>query len=157
MKLKVLTILAASLLLSSCAKWWRPDHWNKDFMFDMTAVPNLNLNETGRPSPVSLMVYFLNDKQAFIQSDFQSEYVNPKQTLGKALIDVKPFYIAPGQTKTELITVNTKNTRYLGFISAYQTLVKPNRFILKVPSCQLRLKAQFSATHVIIKEGECLY
>lgn len=65
----------------------------------MTAAGKVNVDPRGRPSPVVLRIYVLNNASAFEASDFFSLFDRDKQVLGEAVVSREEVVLKPGERR----------------------------------------------------------
>lgn len=58
-------------------------------------MPGLNPNAEGRPSPVTLRLYQLRDREAFMEASLQELIMQDTETLGAALLSRDSFELCP--------------------------------------------------------------
>lgn len=85
----------------------------------INARNNVNPDQDGRPSPVAIRVYALQDDRQFKREDFISLYEGAEERLGADLIDsFKLKALAPGETREEVLELTDK-VNYIGFLAEY--------------------------------------
>lgn len=115
----LIILITAVLSLTGCASLFGPAP--TELALSIEASPHLNPNSEGRPSPVVLRIYELNEVSAFDNSDFFSLYDTEAETLGKFIVFKQELEIKPGQTLK--LERNAKDeARYLAVLAAYRDL-----------------------------------
>ncbi|MDR2573370.1 MAG: type VI secretion system lipoprotein TssJ [Desulfovibrio sp.] len=95
----------------------------------VASLPNVNPDNSERPSPVLLKVYELRQNIAFTQGDFQSLFEHPVQTLGADLIAADEMVFIPGEARN-VIYHPTLSTRYVGILAGFRQMERAKwRFI----------------------------
>jgi len=85
------------------------------------ALPDINLDGEGRPSPLLLRVYQLKELAAFNGADFFQLYQNEKSVLGADVAGKEEFILRPGE-KRELSFEAKPETKAVGIFAAYRNL-----------------------------------
>lgn len=112
-------VLLISLSVSGCASLFGPAPTELEISIE--ASPHLNPNSEGRPSPLVLRIYELNEISAFENSDFFTLYDAESESLGKFIVFKQELEIKPGQTMK--IERNAKDeARHLAVLAAYRDL-----------------------------------
>jgi type VI secretion system protein VasD len=65
----------------------------------LNALPSVNPDARGRPSPVTVRVYGLKTRSLFESADFFALYEKDKETLAADLVDREEFQLKPGDTR----------------------------------------------------------
>jgi len=88
---------------------------------EIKATADLNLDPSGRPSPVVIRLYELKTPSAFGSADFFSLYEKDSAVLGADLLGQEEIIVKPGDEQLIERTLNEK-TQYVGFLAAYRDL-----------------------------------
>jgi type VI secretion system protein VasD len=88
---------------------------------EIKVAADLNLDPSGRPSPLLIRLYELKTPSAFGSADFFSLYEKDNAVLGTDLLGREEIIVKPGENQLIERTLN-EQTRYLGFIAAYRDL-----------------------------------
>ncbi|MVF23013.1 type VI secretion system lipoprotein TssJ [Methylocaldum sp. BRCS4] len=119
----VLPILVTFLLLAGCAadepKPTPPPPTVVQLRIE--ALPDINLDGEGRPSPLLLRVYQLRETAAFNGADFFQLYQNEKSVLGADIAGKEEFILRPGE-KRELSFEAKPDAKAVGVFAAYRDL-----------------------------------
>lgn len=108
-----------TLSLTGCASLFGPAPTELELSIE--ASPHLNPNSEGRPSPVVVRIYELNDISTFENADFFSLYDAESESLGKFIVFKQELEIKPGQTM-KLERNAKQEARYLAILAAYRDL-----------------------------------
>lgn len=121
LKTSIQTVFAILLVLSvaACASLFGPAPTELELSIE--ASPHLNPNTEGRPSPIVLRIYELNDISAFENSDFFTLYDAESEALGKFIVFKQELEIKPGQ-KLKLERKAKDEARHLAVLAAYRDL-----------------------------------
>lgn len=103
-------------VLTSCATPVKTE-----VVFKIVATPQLNPDNSGRPSPVVLRIYELKSSGAFESAEFFALYSNDVKTLGPALVSRKEIQIGPSESR-EIIEKLQPGTRAIGVVAAFRNL-----------------------------------
>jgi len=85
------------------------------------ALPDINLDGEGRPSPLLLRVYQLKELAAFNGADFFQLYQNEKSILGADVAGKEEFILRPGE-KREVSFEAKPEAKAVGVFAAYRNL-----------------------------------
>jgi type VI secretion system protein VasD len=85
------------------------------------ALPTVNPDARGRPSPVLVKFYELKSLAVFNSVDFFSLFEKDKDTLGAELVAREEFQLMPGARRSFEREVQA-DTRYLGVVAAFRDL-----------------------------------
>lgn len=85
------------------------------------ALPGINLDGEGRPSPLLLRVYQLRQTAAFNGADFFALYQNEQSVLGGDVAGKEEFIVRPGE-KRELSFEAKPEVTAVGVFGAYRNL-----------------------------------
>ena len=88
---------------------------------EINALPNVNPDARGRPSPVVLRFYELKTLAAFTSADFFALVDKDKETLGAELVARDEFQLMPGDQRRFERKVQA-DTRYVGVTAAFRDL-----------------------------------
>lgn len=119
MILRIITLLAMSILISGCtvANYIVPAYTSLKFEITEDVNPDLN----GRASPVVVKVFSLSSRTLFDSQDFFSLYDEPQQVLGPDLIVKSEFEFLPGSQHQYELNL-APGVRYAGVLVAYQDI-----------------------------------
>ena len=84
----------------------------------ITATADANAGASGTGAPVQVRVYQLASTNAFDNADFFQLFNHDKATLGGDLVHAETFLLAPGASKTVVLSP-TAPVKDLGFFAAY--------------------------------------
>jgi len=84
----------------------------------LKAAEDVNVDQSGTPTPVVVRFYELTDIQNFRKVDFASLYNNEQASVGKHIVKRDEFELKPGEER-EIDRVAKRNTRYIGILAAY--------------------------------------
>lgn len=108
----------AGLSLAACASG-PPDP--RELSVFIQASDQVNPNEAGEPSPVSLTMYELSNDAQFLAADFFALYEQDVQTLGGQLIRKRDYQLRPGE-KVSFTTDMRNTTTHLAFLAGYRQI-----------------------------------
>lgn len=84
----------------------------------LKAAEDMNIDQSGTPTPVVVRFYELTDIQDFRKVDFATLYNNEQASIGKHIVKRDEFELKPGDIH-EIDRVAKRNTRYIGILAAY--------------------------------------
>jgi type VI secretion system protein VasD len=87
----------------------------------LVASEDVNPDNRGRASPLSVRIMELRSRSAFDASDFFSLYEREQATLGTELLAKEQYILRPGDTQGYTRKAQTE-TRFLGVVAAYRDL-----------------------------------
>jgi type VI secretion system protein VasD len=87
----------------------------------VASLPNVNPDHSGRPSPIIVKMYELRGDLSFKQSDFQSLFHEPVQTLGADLIAADELLFVPGEAR-RVAYEPMPETRFVGIVGGFRQL-----------------------------------
>lgn len=117
---RVLFFLIISLVLllaSGCASTKRT-FGISNIDITLKAEEDVNIDQTGNPTPVVVRFYELREIQDFRKADFNSLYNNEQISVGKHIVKRDEFELKPGD-EHEIERVAKRDTRYIGILAAY--------------------------------------
>lgn len=88
---------------------------------EVASQPNVNPDNSGRPSPVILKMYEMRGDMAFRQSDFQTLFEEPMKVLGAELVAADELTLVPGEART-VGYAPMPETRFVGIIAGFRQL-----------------------------------
>jgi type VI secretion system protein VasD len=97
---------------------------------NMASQPNVNPDNSGRPSPVLVKTYELRNDLVFNQSDFQSLFERPVPTLGADLVAADELVLIPGEARKVTYTPSA-NTRFLGVVAGFRQMERAQWRMIK--------------------------
>ena len=115
----LIMLLTLALGMTGCASLFGPAPTELELSIE--ASPHLNPNSEGRPSPVVLRIYELNEISAFDNSDFFTLYDAESESLGKFIVFKQELEIKPGQ-KMKIERNAKAEARHLAVLAAYRDL-----------------------------------
>jgi len=121
---RALTVAAALLplvcvsLLSACAA--KPPKPVKT-PAQIIVSSDVNPDAAGRASPIVVRVFQLRNDGEFSAADFFPLYEKEKEILGASLLSREEYVLAPGETRTLDLSINT-DARFIGVIAAYRDI-----------------------------------
>lgn len=114
-------ILLGIFLLAGCASVKRavlPEH---RLIANIQTGKQLNPNERGRPSPLSVLFFQLKEQENFDNAEFFDLYDKGKETLGDDFIAVSKVNLMPNITSR--LTLKLKpDVQYIGVVAAYRNM-----------------------------------
>lgn len=87
-------VVVTALVLAACAGKEEPPG-PQPVTGRILVMPGLNPNAEGRPSPVTLRLYQLRDREAFLEASLQELVRQDTETLGAALLSRDSFELCP--------------------------------------------------------------
>ncbi len=130
--------LVAALLLNGCA-WFMSDVTKVDMR--IVAAGDVNLDDSGRPSPVVVRLLELKAPTTFQSADFFALYQDEKQTLGADWVAREEFEFKPGDVQDLRFALQPESS-FVAILAAYRQMDKVNwRLVLPI---QLKEKNQLT-------------
>ncbi|MGN0920124.1 MAG: type VI secretion system lipoprotein TssJ [Cellvibrio sp.] len=120
--LKIVLIFIVASVITSCSTKSRVGgmlNLDTDLTLEFIIAENINPNESGRPSPLYIRLYQLDDTIEFEKSDFIDLYEKDQTLLGSSLInrqDLTPFI--PGEDRKERFVLKP-GTRFIGLYAEF--------------------------------------
>lgn len=87
----------------------------------LIATDDVNPDNRGRASPLSVRIYELRSRSAFDAADFFSLYEREQATLGTELLAKEQYILRPGDTQGYTRKAQAE-TRFLGVVAAFRDL-----------------------------------
>lgn len=87
----------------------------------VASQPNVNPDHSGRPSPIIVKMYELRGDLSFKQSDFQSLFHEPVQTLGADLVAADELLFVPGEAR-RVAYEPMPETRFVGIVGGFRQM-----------------------------------
>lgn len=112
-RLYPLLLIMAVCLLAGCSK--------PRIELAVASQPNVNPDNSGRPSPVIVKMFELRNDLAFKQSDFHSLFNQPMQALGSDLIAADELVFIPGEARV-VRYLPTEQTRFIGIMAGFRQM-----------------------------------
>jgi type VI secretion system protein VasD len=109
----LLMALSLTMALGSCSK--------PRIDLSVASQSNVNPDHSGRPSPIIVKMYELRGDLSFKQSDFQSLFQEPVQTLGADLIAADELLFVPGEAR-HVIYEPMPETRFVGIVGGFRQM-----------------------------------
>jgi type VI secretion system protein VasD len=97
---------------------------------NIASQPNVNPDNSGRPSPVVVKVYELRHSLAFKQADFLALFENPMPTLGANLIAADELVFVPGEAR-KISYKPSADTRFVGVVAGFRQMERAQWRVLK--------------------------
>lgn len=99
----------------------------------LAGAPSINPDVSGRPSPVAVKVYQLQEAGSFEAADFFSLWRSPAAALEADLVATTDLAISPGQERRFTEEIDP-STRYVGVVAAFREVELSRwRAVVKVP------------------------
>jgi type VI secretion system protein VasD len=120
----------------------------------LSAVPSLNPDKDGRPSPVVVRLFELTTPTEFNQADFFDLFDNDRATLGDALVATDELEVLPADKRSLDRTLDPR-TRFVGFLAAFREVeVSSWRAVAPVtPNAVNALALTLDSLSVSVQEG----
>jgi type VI secretion system protein VasD len=106
-----LTFLSAIVLTSACG--------GPSLTMNMAGLPNVNPDQNGRPSPVLVKMYELQNDLLFKNAELLPLFQDPINTLGAELVSFDEFTLVPGEAKT-LVYLPSLKTTHVGVVAGFR-------------------------------------
>jgi type VI secretion system protein VasD len=118
---------------------------------NVASQPNVNPDNSGRPSPVLVKTYELRNDLAFKQADFQSLFGNPVQALGADLIASDELVFIPGEAR-KVSYKPAPETRFLGIVAGFRQMERAHWRIIKPvdPEKRSLIALEFNDTTILV-------
>ncbi len=88
-------VIATALVLAACAAKEEAPLEPQPVIGRILVMPGLNPNAEGRPSPVTVRLYQLSDREPFLDASLQALVMEDTDTLGVALLSRDSFELCP--------------------------------------------------------------
>lgn len=111
-------LIAACVALAGCASAPPPP---KMLSLTIHALPALNPDAHGRPTPVLLRIYELRARDAFDRATFFELYDHDARVLGNAVLDRAEIAVSPGETVPFVRSLDPA-TRAVAVMAAYERI-----------------------------------
>lgn len=124
MRISVLLAVAATLLLTACAKDPAPavaDKSTAPLVLHLQAIAGLNPGADGQPAPVRVRLYELKNAAVFSRADYFALADRAQATLGSDLLDQDEVLVQPGEYRQVTRQLNP-GTRQLGLVVGYRAI-----------------------------------
>lgn len=126
--------LAACALFAGCSSTAK--RVPAPYAIELRADPKVNLNASGRPSPVQVTIYELKSASAFESRDFFTLQGDAHAALGTELLNADQVILRPGETKVLRYPGNAE-ARVVGVVAAYRDLEQSKwRLLVELPEPQ---------------------
>lgn len=148
---------AAALALGGCAA--APPPKPAAARAVLSAAPNVNPDEAGRPSPIVVRVYELKQSDDFNNAGYFALMDHEQATLGSSLVHREEYELSPGETRTLSLEIPPE-AQYIAVIAGYREIMSarwkalapvPGKW-LKDPKHPHRLSIQVGRAAVTIVE-----
>lgn len=117
----------------------------------MQATPNVNPDQRGRPSPVSLKLFELKSLSSFERADFFSLFDRERETLGPELVARDEFVMKPGDKIAQERKV-PPDAKFLGVVVGYRDLERSQwRLSIPIEAAKGPLTIEVDANRVALK------
>ena len=131
--------LLAVLMAAGCASE-EPPPPPTQLQLTLSAVPSLNPDKDGRPSPVVVRLFELTTPTEFNQADFFDLFDKDRATLGEALVATDDLEVLPADQRSLDRTLDPR-TRFVGFLAAFREIeVSTWRAIAAVRTSSLKIR-----------------
>jgi type VI secretion system protein VasD len=135
MKIGILALLAA-LAATACASKpppAPPPPPPPKAVLVIATRPDVNPDDSGRPSPVVMRIYQLKGDAAFVNSTFGTLFEDERKALGADLIVSDEYQLIPGERRTVELAP-PPGLRYVGAVAAFHDVRNSSwRAVLPVP------------------------
>jgi len=111
-------LLALCSMLTACASK-KKDPTNFSLDAEIIASNDINVDDEGKASPVSFIIYQLSDNESFIAADYNSLVLEPQSPFSEAIISKKQYQIQPGKRAVVTLDVSPE-TRYLAVAGSFR-------------------------------------
>ncbi|MDL2274723.1 type VI secretion system lipoprotein TssJ [Desulfosarcina sp. OttesenSCG-928-G10] len=117
----------------------------------VASQPNVNPDNSGRPSPVRVKTYELRNDLAFKQADFQTLLDNPVQSLGADLIATDELVFIPGEAR-KMSYEPTPETRFIGVVAGFRQMDRARWRVIKAidPEEDYEIALEFNDTAILV-------
>ena len=128
MKLRMLATALLLMQLGGCSFLFGDDEEIPELpslvCYSIYADPDVNLNVSGQPTPISLQVFQLEDDSMFLDASFDELIDDYGSALGSTYVDHVDYVLKPGQFKfVELFDVE-EDTKFIAVFGKY---AEPNK------------------------------
>jgi len=151
---RIITVLMIGALfpMAGCSTLFNSD---TRVMFNFDVAPDINPNGAGRPSPVVVSIFELEDSRQFSQEDFIHLYEDPKKYLGKDLIKKRSLKEFTPAYNRDTQFVADPRTRYVGLLVEFSQYDKSEeRLVLEVrPKSKNSFNVRLSNLSIEITDG----
>ena len=113
-------IAVCGMLVAACASPPKPPP-PTIVQAELSALPAVNPDARGRPSPIVVKFFELKSVAAFNSADFFSLFDRERETLGTELVAREEFQLAPEPGASSSGRFR-RTARYLGVVAAYRDL-----------------------------------
>ena len=136
-------LLLAVMLLAGCGK--------PRLDLSVASMPNVNPDNSDRPSPIAVKTYELRSDLAFRQADFQSLFERPVPTLGPDIIAADEFVLVPGEAR-KVAYRPSPNTLYLGIVAGFRQMDRAHWRAVKAidPDDKNIIALEFNDTAILV-------
>lgn len=136
-------LLLAVMLTAGCGK--------PRIDLSVASMPNVNPDNSDRPSPIAVKTYELRSELAFNQADFQSLFERPVSTLGPDIIAADEFVLIPGEARKTAYRPSP-NTRYLGVVAGFRQMDRAHWRVVKGidPDDKNTIALEFNDTAILL-------
>jgi type VI secretion system protein VasD len=125
-------LIALATVFGGCGKLMGPKQ--PTAAMELRATPNLNPDDSGRPSPLRIRLYELKSISGFNGQDFFSLYERDKDVLGPDLVAREEIQVEPGMQKTFTRKLSP-DTKFLGVLAPYRNIERATwRATMEVPA-----------------------
>ena len=129
----LLALLGVCVAVSACASNQRTN----ELPVAVSALRNANPNAEGQASPITVILYQLNEKEAFYRVGYQDIFRGGAPFEG-AVLGKKEVHLSPGRKKTLRWTID-QDAHFVGVAAGFQLYdTKRWRVVQPVPSKKLR-------------------
>lgn len=112
-------IVLLHALLAGCQTTREVLDLETSIQLNFSVSHQVNPDEDGRPSPLSVSMVLLSDNKQFEQADFIRLFQDSEATLAGDLLSQQTFReLVPGETRKASIILSDK-VKYVGLIAAY--------------------------------------
>ncbi len=119
-KISIISIIVlVHTLLTGCQTTREVLDLETSIQLNFSVSHQVNPDEDGRPSPLSVSMVLLSDNKQFEQSDFIRLFQDSEATLAGDLLSQQTFnQLVPGETRKASIILSDQ-VKYVGLIAAY--------------------------------------
>lgn len=126
--------LTAGALIAGCSSTAK--RVPAPYAIELRADPKVNVNASGRPSPVQVTIYELKSASTFESRDFFTLDADAHAALGAELLNTDQVILRPGETKV-LHYPGNPEARVVGVVAAYRELEQSKwRLLVQLPEPQ---------------------
>ncbi len=118
---------------------------------NVASQPNVNPDNSNRPSPIAVKIYELRTDLAFNQADFQSLFEHPVPTLGSDLIAADEQVYIPGEARKISYKPNPE-TRFVGIVAGFRQMDRAQWRVIRavLPDTQNIVALEFNDTSIMV-------